>query len=42
MFEDRSAKETLEELSVDPEVGLSSVKAAERLSADGKNKLDEK
>ena len=42
MFEDRSAKETLEELSVDPEVGLSSVKAAELLSANGKNKLDEK
>ena len=42
MFEDKSAKETLEELNVDPEIGLSEEEVNKRREKYGLNKLIEK
>ena len=42
MFENKSAKETLEELNVDPEIGLSNEEVAVRKEKYGLNKLEEK
>ena len=42
MYETKSAKETLQELNVDPKYGLSEQEAAERIKTYGLNKLAEK
>ena len=42
MYETKSAKETLQELNVDPKVGLSSEEAGKRIAQYGLNKLAEK
>ncbi len=42
MFETKSAKQTLEELQVDPKVGLSTEEAGQRIAQYGLNKLAEK